>query len=272
MTDAIREVLYFMLGAIDTILGALPVFITRISEISESAVVESVLSITIPIGISLMVLFFMLDFAAKCINPDWITLPNISLFMVKAVAFKYVVTNSKDILNIVFQIAMNIFNNVSDPGNYLGDPRLATGIAAVVGAVEAVEEDLFSVFTLVLYGLGIFVIGLILFGSFIMIVFTLLSRVIEMFILQAVSPIPLSTLVSDGNSAIGKRFLQNYAACCLQNTVIFLTLRLFDELTEIISGLSSLEGYQFILFIFGYLCMAAIVGKSGSLAKMVTGA
>lgn len=84
------------------------------------------------------------------------------------------------------------------------------------------------------------------------------ARFIEIYLYFAVSPIPAATFLSDEHSSIGKNFLKNFAASCLQGTLIFIVLSFFPILlagtfdgseTDVAKALGGALGFAVVLII-----------------------
>lgn len=270
MGDGMKNALVDLLNLLIAVMAKIPDIIARFSNFSTSTVAQSIQNYSVIIATTLMVVFFIIDFAGKCINPDWITLPNICLFFAKAIAFKFVVSNSGDILKIFYDIAQVIFKEIESltTGSAF---TVDVGLNDLITTIKGLGNGLDSVLVLIMYGLLVFLIALILLGTMGFILGTLISRVLEIYVYQAIAPIPIATLVSDGNSSIGKRFLQNYAAVCFQSSVILLLIMLFNDVIRIILTDDLFKEFKFIGIIFSYICLATLVSKSGSISKALVG-
>ncbi|MDR1322274.1 MAG: hypothetical protein LBK56_12775 [Gracilibacteraceae bacterium] len=88
------------------------------------------------------------------------------------------------------------------------------------------------------------------------------GRFIEIYLYIAVAPIPLATFPHDELSGIGKNFLKNFAAICLQGAMIYLTLSfyplLFNNPSQLGPGdllsVFALLGYPILLAIVVFNC------------------
>ncbi len=84
------------------------------------------------------------------------------------------------------------------------------------------------------------------------------ARFIEIYVFFAVSPLPASTFLHDEFSSIGKGFLKNFAAVCLQGTLIFLVMSFFPilmtgalaaDVNNVKGALTGALGYAVVLVI-----------------------
>lgn len=269
MTDLLKEMLIWVLKKLLIITTGLPNLIEKLSNYNAtSPLVESIQSGLIPVAVALLTLFFLLEFVSKCVNPDWITLPNICMFFIKAITFKSVIINSASVLEFIFKMSINIFGLLLSE-TYAFETDI--GIETIITIVKDVDSGISGVLALTFYGLFIVILAIILLGTVTVIYGALIGRIVELKLFQAIAPIPLATLVSDGASSIGKRFLQTYASICLQNTIILLTVIIVTDLTHLIIDSDMFQDIKVIGFLVAYICLAGMVGKSGSISKSITG-
>lgn len=57
-----------------------------------------------------------------------------------------------------------------------------------------------------------------------------LGRLVEMYVMIAIAPLPLATLPSEEYGSAGRNFLKNFFAVCLQGVLIFIVMSLFGVL------------------------------------------
>ena len=80
-----------------------------------------------------------------------------------------------------------------------------------------------------------------------------------------ISPIPLSTIASEGWHDSAKSFVKSYAAVCLQGLVVIVMFYAFSQMAELLGGTNSLG------LVITALSLALGVAKSGQWSRQAVG-
>lgn len=190
-----------------------------------SSLVSNVSSLLIPIGISLVVLFWMIEFLNRSIrfqesNFGW---EHITMLTVKLVIAKYIVQASSTILDLFATIANEIAKTISVGATTMDSIDYIAIVDYIDSQKVIVKTQLF--FSVLLFGVLLFIINLL-------INIIIYGRIFEIIALTIFSPIPLSTITFDGVKDLGKRYLQNYFAVCFQGAIIMVILLIFNEISK----------------------------------------
>lgn len=98
------------------------------------------------------------------------------------------------------------------------------------------------------------------------------GRIIEIYVLVALAPIPLSTLVHEEYSQIGKNYIKSFCAVVLQGAVIIVILSVYNVMIDsaIVDG-SDISAIVWGMAGYGILLVFALAGSS-AMAKRVLNA
>ena len=175
------------------------------------------------IGLSLVVLFFVIGVVKTCTNLNEIKRPEqaLKLFIRFAIA-RGLVVYGMELMCAVFEIVQGITSNVMKAVGV----GTATGTTLPEEIVEAVQNcgflESIPLWAVTLIG-GLFITIL----SFIMIL-TVYGRFFKLYMYTAISPIPLSTSAGEMTQSIAVTFLKSYAGVCLEGTIIVLACIIFS--------------------------------------------
>lgn len=191
--------------------------------------------------------------------------------MFKLVLCKIALESTELILMAIFAISTEIIGNIGNafgPGGGLSQ--------ADMGAIRSSISSM-SFHVRFLTAIEVSIIYYVVAGAMIFVRVIMYGRMIQVYIMLAISPIPMATFPNQELSSIGKNFLKSFASVSIQGVIIFIALAMFplmmgDALVvepghgdmDVISSLGSI-----ILYIF-MLVMA--VFTSGKLAKSITNA
>lgn len=247
-------------------------------------------------GLTLCVLFFLIDFFNKSLHLQWVTWENVMLFFMKLFVAKIILENAGSLLSMIqnglssiittsdlyagyaqdaidagagWTIAFQIFPDDHAWGiSYFLDPSTEEYSRALNAASDLWGDiDLNAGF----YNITITITGLIMQLVFIITAIIVVARIFELLVYTAIAPIPLSTLSCDGLQDVGKGFLKSYAAVCLQAAVIVIMIIVYRTMmtNQSLLHLDQLDKRWVTLlvtFIFG-----AGIMQSGSWAKKFCG-
>lgn len=175
------------------------------------------------IGLSLVVLFFVIGVVKTCTNLNEIKRPEqaLKLFIRFAIA-RGLVVYGMELMCAVFEIVQGITSNVMKAVGV----GTATGTTLPEEIVEAVQNcgflESIPLWAVTLIG-GLFITIL----SFIMIL-TVYGRFFKLYMYTAISPIPLSTSAGEMTQNVAVTFLKSYAGVCLEGTIIVLACIIFS--------------------------------------------
>lgn len=252
---------------------------------SVNSIMDTVIGVISGTAMTLCVLFFLMEFAKKSMDLQWVKWENVFLFLLKLIFAKVVVENSREIMEFIFDAFTGLTSAIQAKlVDTLGNGFLPTNDNAIVRLFLTEQEViLFDGDGVgdsgVWFGLdrlmkeielmpSIFIAKGILVVTAIMI----FARMFEIMVYTMVSPIPLSTFANDEHRQIGIGFVKSYAAVCLQGLMIIVMFYTFSVMGDFID---SLDG-TWLSGSFGILIRTLVLGlgifKSGSWAKKLCGA
>lgn len=270
MVKGLQELIISAYEMLADILSYLGTTITAFSNMSTTNnITNTVNDILILFATSLLVLFFLLEFMERALNPDWVTLPNLTLFFMKGVAYKAILTNCSSLMDGISDIAKAIFDKVNT--NIV--INTSSGFQAIIDAVRAKPDKMDSLFPLLGYGFLAVIFLLITFYIVFQLFLALVTILIEIQIYKCFAPLPLST-ISTSQRTIAIRFIQNYAAVCLRHTILVICVLLVNNListiatAEIFVRMGSLSSVGYFLALS---CLTVAIKTSSSISKTVVG-
>lgn len=188
------------------------------------ATMESINGALQAIGLSLLVLFFVIGLLRTCTNFDEVKKPEhaFKLFIRFALA-KGVITYGMELMLALYNIASGIIDVIADTSGISSNAPGMTLPGSIITAIEACSFiDSIPLWAVTLIG-SLFVTVL----SFIMIL-TVYGRFFKLYMYTAIAPIPLSTFAGEPTQNHGKSFLKSYCAVLLEGAVIALACVIFS--------------------------------------------
>lgn len=272
-----------MFDTCQSLMGLSPFSISSSGGVTLNSVIDTVIGVVSGTAMTLCVLFFLMEFAKKSLDLQWVKWENVFLFLLRLIFAKVVVENSREIMEFVFDAFTGLTNSIqSSLTNTLGSGFLDVTRGPKLFLTDA-EIELFNGDGVgdsgVWFGLdrlmkeielmpSIFIAKGIIVVTAIMI----FARMFEIMVYTMVSPIPLSTFANDEHRQIGIGFIKSYAAVCLQGLMIIVMFYTFSIMGDFIDTLNG----TWLSGSFGILIRTLVLGlgifKSGSWAKKLCGA
>ena len=174
-----------------------------------------------------------------------------------------IVTNTWNIVMGVFDVAQSVVNRAA--GVIISDASI--DISSVVTDMEArlMEMDLGPLFGLWFQSLFV---GITMWALTICIFIIVYGRMVEIYLVTSVAPIPMATMLNREWGQMGQNYLRSLFALCFQALLIIICVGIYAVLvqniameSDIIAAIWSCVGYTVLL------CFTLF--KTGSLAKSV---
>lgn len=173
----------------------------------------------------------------------------------------YILTNTFTIVMAVFSLAQNTINAAA--GSISGSMEM--GADAALAALEARLWDMGN-WELIGLWLETFIINICLWAMSIYIFIIIFGRMIEIFLVVSIAPIPLSTLANREWGSIGNNYLKSLFALAFQGFLIMVCVAIFAALVQ---GIPTAVNIHAALWgVVGYtvlLCYS--LNKTASLSK-----
>ena len=181
----------------------------------------------------------------------------------KTAAAVLIVTNTWNIVMAVFDVAQSVVNSAS--GIIIGDTSLS-----LTDHIADFEERLNAMEIPQLLGLWLqsFLVGITMWALSICIFIITYGRMIEIYLVTSLAPIPMATMVSREGGNMGQNYLKSLFALGFQGFLIMVCVAIYAVLiqnmvieTDISAAIWSCMGYTVLL------CFALF--KTGSLSKSI---
>lgn len=181
--------------------------------------------------------------------------------MIRIIAAKALVDNTLVIMEAVYSMGQSIISGISSVlagGTVSGAMDLPAINAAIDGM--GLGEQLGTLPEMVIVNIAVFlvmgVVNVICAGRF-----------VEIYIMVALAPVPLATLLSGELSDIGKNFFKNFAAVCLQGAIIYIVVSFFPFLLN--SNILEVDPANLLSVLLYALVLGMTVFGAGRIAKSI---
>lgn len=197
--------------------------LVNFANIDGNNMIDMLVNVLIPIGLSLVALFWTLELLNKTIRfkEGGMSWEHVMMLLVKLVLAVAVVKGAPGIIDVATSLGDTILTNVGGVASDLSDIQFTQLWSELESA--GVVKQLIAVVQLLPMALISLLIALI-------IRIVIYGRAIKIIIFSAFSPLPASTAFFEDQRDIFKRFLQNYFSACLQGAVIVLIIMLSKQL------------------------------------------
>lgn len=226
-------------------------------------------NVIVPIAGLILAFVMTLEFIQMIIdrnNFHDFDISNIYKWMFKTACATLIVTNTWNIVMAVFDVSQSIVNDAS--GIIVGSTTLDFDslIPDLESRLEALELG-------ELLGLWIqsFLVGFCMKALSICIFIITFGRMIEIYLVTSVAPIPMATMMNRESGHMGQNYLKSLSALGLQAFLIIICVAIYAALVRNIAVTSDISAA--IWTCMGYtvlLCFSLF--KTGSLAKGILGA
>lgn len=217
----------------------------------------------IPIALVIGVICFYIELVNKTMMFEIVTIENVAKILMRFVFAKVCIDHSFNIMVAIFQGVTQIVDkitNYTEVDIVMDIDSVATQIQAMKGGEVIGFLAFASIFGFVMWATR-WVIFLIVYG-----------RIMELYILFALSPLPIATMAGEGLHDIAKKFIQKFIAVSLQGVIMVVILAVYgkfisvikvDSATDVVATLGS--------FVLMGLVLALTMFKSGTWAKEFVG-
>lgn len=221
------------------------------------SVIEGIHNTLLPVGYSLIVLFFLISWLKQTTDFRNISIEKTFGMIILLIVSKLVMEQSFDILRAIMTMAHSIVSTINTEVSIpVLDVEHYRSAISGLGFFEKVSFQTSFMF----YGLGMKITGIIvqviIYGVF-----------VELFVLTAMSPIPLSGIASGEMNHMMKRYLQEYTAVALQAAVMMIIIMIYNGfMAEYIVDEDPLGK-----MLVSSILLTMLLFKSGSYARKLIG-
>lgn len=195
--------------------------------------------------------FLKITTRTEGMNQGTMSVEMIARVLVKLSICKMVIDNTEKIMSAIYGVSVYLTKNIADITSASSESVLDLAQLNIIVDNSSWGDQLLAL----IIGLVVLLVVAIV---CLLVDVILIARFIELYIMMAVSPIPIATVCHEEHSQIAKNFFKNFAAVSLQGTLIFIVMSFFPLLlsTKFLDGandgsltiqLLSVLGYSFIL-------------------------
>lgn len=235
-------------------------------------IIENVHGALVAIGLSLLVLFFVVGLVQTCLSYQDVKRPEqlFKLFLRFAIS-KAVVVYGMEFMLKIYEIMQGILSTI------IGAVGLTAADDSVLpqAIVDAVDDCGF-IESIPLWAISFIGSLFITILSFI-IILTVYGRFFKLFLYTAVSPVPLSTSAGEKTQYISISFLKSYTGVCLEGVIIMLSCVIYTAFASsppIVDGTASASGMVWSYLaelVFNMLVLVGIVKSCDHIVKEMMG-
>ena len=222
-------------------------------------VISKIYDILLPIGYMLIVLYFLMEFLKQNTDFHNISMEKTASMVVKLVIAKVIMDSSFNLLMAIFAFTNGLLSSISTSTGQMPmfDPNTIREMI-----------DAMSTFDKMFFGFRMLTFGIIMNFTRIIIHAIIYGRFIELFVLTAFAPIPLSCIVSGELNQTSKRYLQEFFAVSLQGVIMIGIVLIYGGIVQEFMS----NGWGITGIITSSILLAMMLFKSGSIARKLTGA
>ena len=188
---------------------------------------------------------------------------NIYKWIFKTFVAVFILTNTWNIVMAIFDLAQNVVNNSA--GLIAGD--LALGSPEMIETIQAQLEDM-GVGELIGLFFQVQVVGFLMEIMAIVVTIIVWGRMIEIYLITSIAPIPLSTMVNREWGQVGNNYLKSLFALAFQGFLIMVCVAIYAVLVAnfVLVGDMTTTIWSIVAYT-ALLCFMLL--KSGGIAKSV---
>lgn len=225
---------------------------------------SSIHSVIVPIGLSLLTLFFLIDIAKKAMDFERFSWERIVFTFIRFLIFKMLIENSFELLSSIMGISNDILTKVtSSISSTASLPNLATQMGNLVrNAGGFVDRGFMGVIILILY--------IPFMGTLIGVLVQVFLRIGKLILSFAFSPIPIAIGTWEDGQNVCKRFIMSTIAIGIEASMIVVATAIYSLALSTLSDAGSISSLIAIMFLNGFLM--AMISMTSSMAERWVGA
>lgn len=200
------------------------------------------------IGYGLLVLFFVMGVVKTAGSFTEVKRPEHAFkLFIRFVLAKAAVSYGMDLMLTMIRIAQGVISTImtSSGLQLTGATVLPQEVITAINNVGFWDSIPLWIVTLI-GSLLIWVLSLIM-------ILTVYGRFFKIYMATAIAPVPLASFAGEPSSNIGKSFVRQYAALCLQGCVIILACIIFSAFMSEPPALGTIEGVSAVNVVWQYV-------------------
>jgi len=238
---------------------------SNVQGINIWSIGKTVNDVIVPIALSLLILFFMINLIKKSMEVERMSWERVVMAFVSFLLLKYFIQNGYDFLVAIMNITNDIFVSVTEA---ISNTNTTINIADVL--INAVPDGFVD--SIMTYGLY-----LILFIPFMTTIVQILTqiflRVIKLILCFAFSPIPIALAADDEGRSKAVQYFLFAASVGIEAVIIYIATNIYaiglQGLSETVASTNAISTIVAMLFLNGmYL---AVIQYSSQFSEKLTG-
>lgn len=219
--------------------------------------------VAVPVGLSLLTLFFMIDLLKKVMDFERLTWERVVFICIRFFIFKMLLENSFELMSAIMNIANGVLNNViSAIGSTSSIPDLATQMGDLVrDAGGLIDRGFMAIVILILY--------IPFIGTLVGVLVQVFMRIAKLILSFSFSPIPISVGAWEDGQAVCKRFFMSTISLGIEASMIVVATAIYSLALSSLSDAGSIASLIAIMFLNGFLM--AMISFTSNLADKWTG-
>lgn len=224
---------------------------------------SSLHNIVVPIGLSLLTLFFLMDFLKKVMDFERLTWERVVFICIRFFIFKMLLENSFQLLSAIMSISNEILTKVTSTiGATSSIPNLAQQMGDLVAnAGGLIDRGLMAIIILILY--------IPFMGTLVGILVQVFLRIGKLILSFAFSPIPIALGAWEDGTSVCKRFFMSTIALGIEASMIVVATAIYSLALSSLTNAGSISTLIAIMFLNGFLM--ALISMTSNLAEKWTG-
>lgn len=220
-------------------------------------------TIIVPIGLSLLTLFFLIDITKKVMDYERMSWERIVFTCIRFLIFKMLIENSFELLSSIMTITNDILTKVTTTISSTGSlPNLSTQMGDLVrNAGGIIDRSFMGIIILILY--------IPFMGTMIGVLVQVFLRIGKLILSFAFSPIPIAIGTWEDGQNVCKRFIMSTIALGIEASMIVVATAIYSLSLSTLSDASSISSMIAIMFLNGFLM--AMISMTSNMAEKWTG-
>lgn len=224
---------------------------------------SSLHSVIVPIGLSLLTLFFLIDLTKKVMDFERLSWERVVFICIRFLIFKMLLENSFELMSAIMNISNDLLTKVtSSLGNTSSIPELATQMGDLVrNAGNFIERGFMGIIILILY--------IPFMGTLVGILVQIFLRIGKLILSFAFSPIPIAIGAWEDGQSVCKRFFMSTIALGIEASMIVVASGIYSLALSTLTDAGSISTMIAIMFLNGFLM--ALISLTSNMAEKWTG-
>jgi len=235
-----------------------------ITSTSIWSIASKIHSIIVPIGLSLLTLFFLLDVMKKVMDFERFSWERLVFAFIRFLIFKMLIENSFELLSSIMAISNDILSRVtSSIGTNITVPDLATQMGDLVrNSGGVIDKGFMGVIILILY--------IPFMGTLIGVLVQVFLRIGKLILSFSFSPIPIAIGTWEDGQSVCKRFIMSTIALGIEASMIVVATAIYSLALSTLTDAGSISAMIAIMFLNGFLM--AMISLTSTMAERWVGA